>query len=127
MQAIHSPTGYVDFCIFRIDFKPALIHLLFMTAAQTQPSSKGYDGRWFFCQIVKESAELAISKHGTAAARRLADGRYEVHTAGKKSTVSSQDAALHLKSERSIQGDIIWLNATERADVEMGRVWVGSN
>ena len=96
-----------------------------MTSTQTEQTTKR-PGRWFFCEIVRESAEFGLSRLGTAAARRLADGRYEVHSAGKKSTISNQDAALHLKSERA-RGEVMYLNATERVDVEAGKVWISSN
>lgn len=104
----------------------ATLHPLFMTATQATPPAAKMNGRWFFCAIVKESDALGISKLGTSCARRLADGRYEVHSAGKKVVVSCQDAALCFKAETA-RGEVFYLNSTERADVEMGRVWVRSN
>jgi len=113
------------FYYFIIDTSLAPLHLLSMIATQTQTTQTvKRPGRWFFCAIVKESDTL--KRGGTSAARRLADGRYEVHSAGKKSILSSQDAALHLKSERA-RGEVMYLNATEVADVDGGRWQVGSN
>jgi hypothetical protein len=83
---------------------------------------------WFFVKIVKEDADKGIIRKGDAAARRLADGSFELHTNGKKVMISAADAAAHLVTQRTIATKKpAYLNADESAQVEMGRIWISSN
>lgn len=99
-----------------------------MTTTQATPTQKkSQPGLWFACKLIAEDASLGIVRKGDVAARRLASGGYELHTNGGKVTLTNAQARDFIRPERTIRGEVLYLNATERADVEAGKVWISSN